>query len=240
MPDVRVYHLARELGIPSRVVLLYLDFIGRSHSSATSRLTDDARDELRSVSVIDIKRDARQQASARRSAPRGAGLWWDEDDWGYRPRRWAGPDTLTTPEAAYAVGVTAHTIRKWVVRGYLSPVGRRGKANLFTAADVLAADRATDVRNRQPRVTGVRGHSSWRPLNDAARGLTGASLSDLIDTREAARTAGVSSSTIRSWVSRGHLRPVRHRGRSPLFLRQHVLQVARRPPHRTPRKPPVF
>jgi len=240
VPHDRVFHVARSLGIPSKVALLYLEFVGSPHSAATSKLTADGRRQLLEVRVVDIKRDARAQASTNRRMPRRAERFWEEDEWGYASPIWVGPDTLTTRQAAEAVRVTPDTIRKWVARGHLSPVGRRGKTNLFDARDVMAADRATDQRNRQPRVNGTRNPTAWRPGVDARRGVTAASLADLVDATEAARSAGVSTSTVRSWVSRGHLRVASNRGRTRLFIRQDVLRAARRNPHKTPRKLPVF
>lgn len=45
--------------------------------------------------------------------------------------------TLTTQEAAALVGVSPHTIERWVDRGYLSPVRLGAKPSLFLERDVV-------------------------------------------------------------------------------------------------------
>lgn len=60
---------------------------------------------------------------------------------------------LTTAEAAQAVGVNAHTVRKWRTRGWLSPDGERRQLSvaghndagwpLHRYRDVLDAERET-------------------------------------------------------------------------------------------------
>lgn len=73
---IRVYVVARDLGVTSRIVLLYLDSVGFSHRSAASALTEEAREALASARVVDIKREARARADHnRQQAPIGRQLW---------------------------------------------------------------------------------------------------------------------------------------------------------------------
>lgn len=45
--------------------------------------------------------------------------------------------TLTVQQAADLVGVSAHTIRRWVDRGYLKPLRPGAKPSLFLERDVI-------------------------------------------------------------------------------------------------------
>lgn len=239
MPVRRVHEVARDMGLPSKVVLLYLRAAGHERATASSRLSTDRQRQLASVRIVDIKRVARDQARVERRSHASA-PWWDIDNDGWLPDRWIGPDTLTTNEAAAAIGVMPSTIRQWVRRGHIRPTGHRGRANTFDTQDVLDAAVAVDAHNRQPGGPGQRKHQPWH----VDRGVVAAGRrghpSDLIDTAEAAATAVVAPSTIRAWVRRGHLSATDRDGRRPLYLRQDVLRAARRAPHRTRRKPPVF
>lgn len=48
---------------------------------------------------------------------------------------------LTTVEAAEVVGVTPACIRQWARRGYIRPIARSGKRNLYREDHVLCAER---------------------------------------------------------------------------------------------------
>ncbi|MFF3412800.1 helix-turn-helix domain-containing protein [Streptomyces sp. NPDC002742] len=52
--------------------------------------------------------------------------------------------TVTSELAAAEAGVTSATIRKWVQRGHLRPVGAQGRRQLYRLEDVFAAERATN------------------------------------------------------------------------------------------------
>lgn len=239
----RVYKVAHDLGLASKIVLLYLDSVGLTHRSASSVLREEAKAVLDTVRIVDIKREARAQAAQNRQrGPMGQQFWYQStDDYGYvlGPLQWVGPEVLTTTEAAAAVGVSPSTLRQWVRRGHLKPAGWQGKQRTFTAEAVLAADRATDSRNKQPGTVGHRHRDRHYLAADGHRGVSSANLTELIDATEAARSAGVAPATIRAWVHRGHLHP-RGQGGKRLFLRQDVLRLARRGPHRTRPKPTVF
>jgi DNA-binding transcriptional MerR regulator len=61
---------------------------------------------------------------------------------------------MTTNEAARSCGVEPVTIRQWVVRGHLTPIGRQrgGRQLVFRQADVAEANRKTkDKAGRSQR-----------------------------------------------------------------------------------------
>lgn len=58
-------------------------------------------------------------------------------------------DTLVTAEeAASCLGMSARTINTWRGRGYLVPVGKRGRANLYRLSDVYRTERERDRKHR--------------------------------------------------------------------------------------------
>lgn len=121
---------------------------------------------------------------------------------------------LSTTEAAIELRVTPAQIRQWAARGYINAVGRSGRQQLYRLGDLDSAKREVRARTRQPP-GGAREDPSV-----GHRGVT---------TEMAARIAKVSPSTIRSWVQRGHLRPVagRHR-RQLVFTISDVIAAANR------------
>ncbi len=123
--------------------------------------------------------------------------------------------------------VTSATIRQWVARGYLKPAGKRGRSSIFHAAAVIALSERTRERGRQP----TQANPDRRQIFaiDQLRGTTSANINDLVTAPDAAFSAGVATSTIRSWVRRGLLKPASRGGRSHLFVRAHVIRLARRP-----------
>jgi DNA-binding transcriptional MerR regulator len=112
---------------------------------------------------------------------------------------------ITTRDVAQMLGVSQAAVRRWVARGYISPARKLGPSNLFSTRDVLAAHDEIQARRRatsQPRREhryGVepRAIDHIRPKHYDA----------VVDVAEAARLIGVSPSTIRSWIHRGHLTP---------------------------------
>ena len=240
MGERRVYEVARELQLASKVILLYLQSLGVPLRSASSKMDPDLAQQVRATRIVDIKREARQQSQRNRDQPRRDEYWELEDDWSDQ-RRWVGPDPVTTAQAARAAEVSAATIRKWVACEHLHPIARDGRSNVFRLADVLRARDGAAARNRQPKSLHTSGDWDFRsPLPDRFRGVTSANLQDLVTTQEGAKSAGVAASTVRSWVHRGRLVPAGRKGRFPLFIRVDVIRLARRGAYRPRRRPPIF
>lgn len=53
----------------------------------------------------------------------------------------------TTNQVAEELGVTPATVNVWVSRGYLTPVGKKGRQNTFRLADVFEAERCNRWRS---------------------------------------------------------------------------------------------
>ena len=235
---MRVYEVAKQLDVPSKVLVLYLASQGSVVRSASTKLDDGSVQVLLTVQAFEIKTAAIKQAiHDRRQAARQAPERWDygDDDWYVEEPVWDGPSVLTTPQAARAVGVSAATVRQWMARGHLTPIGRQGRAHLFTAADVMAVDKRTRARVRQPVQSSSRS-DGWTLAVDERRGVSSANINDHVTAAEAAYSAGVSPATVRSWVHRGLLATVGRRGRADLFVRLDVIRLARRAPYRPKRK----
>ena len=240
MGEQRVYEVARELQLASKVILLYLQSLGAPLRSASSQIDRDLAQQVRTTRIVDIKREARQQSQRNRDQPRRDEYWEFEDDWSDQ-RVWVGPDPVTTAQAARAAGVSPATIRKWVARGHLHPSAREGRTNVFRLGDVLRARDGAAARSRQPKSLHTSGDWGFRfPLPDRLRGVTSANLQDLVTAQEGAKSAGVAASTVRSWVHRGLLVPAGRKGRIPLFIRVDVIRLARREPYRPRRRQPIF
>lgn len=124
---------------------------------------------------------------------------------------------LTAKDLAAELGLAPTTIRQWKARGYLEPVGKSGRELLYRFGDV--ANAADLVGRRTKAVPQVGWHVDQLLEKHADRGLT---------TNEAARLIGVSPSTLRMWVKRGHLKPVGRHGRQLLFVVRDVAAAADR------------
>jgi excisionase family DNA binding protein len=206
---IRVYELARELKAESRAVLATLAEMGHPLPSAASLVQPSVVTRLR------------EQAPALKGlspprAPSTSGHWNDayaddeSDEDSYRH-----PDDLVTAvQAASMCGVKPATIRQWVSRGHLTSDHRSGRRDFYRAGDVLAA---------QARVNH---HKQARPSSRI--NLPAHHRSALITAAEAARLLGVSPSTIRMWVNRGHLAPTVRTSRPYLFTVGAVLLAANR------------
>jgi len=208
-----VHSLAADLGISSRELLEYLNRTGEPAVSASSTVT--ARAELAARVEFGARAPTRAQPARRPAGqpPRpGAAdnYWWDDHD------PWSRcPEQVTAEEAALLCGVKPATIRQWASRGYLTPVGQRGRSLLYDSRQLARARDEVRDRNR----TGP-------PLASTAR-LRSKDLVALVHGDEAARLVGVAPSTIRMWVLRRRLRPLDQPGR-PLFRVEDVLRAARR------------
>ncbi|MGW0640453.1 helix-turn-helix domain-containing protein [Nocardia salmonicida] len=123
---------------------------------------------------------------------------------------------LVTAREAWAVmQVRSATVRKWASRGYLQKAGHRGREALYDRADLERVHWRTHARtNTSP---------AWPELDVPPHYYR-----RLITTTEAARLLGVAPSTVRSWVTRGHLEPCGRRRRSHLFTVGSVLTAGRR------------
>lgn len=93
----------------------------------------ESRDSSRSLSFDpDEVRDA--MAITRRRRRHQSAPEYNEPEL----RRWGFDALVTTQQAAGYLGIPESTIRSWVRRGRLSPVGRRGRAMQFRLVDIYA------------------------------------------------------------------------------------------------------
>ncbi|WP_408639410.1 helix-turn-helix domain-containing protein [Nocardia yamanashiensis] len=125
------------------------------------------------------------------------------------------PQLITAWEACADLDVRPATIRKWVSRGYLQIAGHRGRAALYNRDDLETVRRR--ARNRTNRAP-IRPQLNV-PANYFDRSIT---------TAEAAKLLGVAPSTVRSWVTRGHLVPIRRSRGGHVFTIGSVLTAGRR------------
>ncbi|WP_308199839.1 translation initiation factor IF-2 N-terminal domain-containing protein [Isoptericola croceus] len=201
---IRVHELAKELGLTSSELLGDLRDRGVFWIRSASSLLDPqlAADLRRAAGVPP------DQAVPRPSMPRPTSAPWRDDEDCDDPR-----EQLTAAQGARELRVMPAAVRQWVHRGYLSPVGTRGRAHLFRRVDLeTARDRARANTRRPPVPFPIRPSMTRRPVT----------------TLEAARIAGVTPSAIRTWVLRGHLHPLPQAGRGHRFDPMQVLRVARR------------
>lgn len=144
-----------------------------------------------------------------------------------RPAPPPPPPPITAAQAAELFGVPLATIRKWVQRGYLKPVGKAGRAHLYETWAVRSAQQ--DADEARP---------GWRARDAArerARGDTPLSRPDgtplrwneLVSGPEAARLLKVRPQTIRTWVHRGKLTPAKP-GTRPLYLVYDLMEASDR------------
>jgi len=214
---VRVYELARELGVDSATVLSRLRQLGEFARSAASVVPDPVARRLRAT-MLDPDEPLPAIGIARSSQSQGWStddwqderLWWEEDRW------WSyAPAVILTHEAARACRVSASTIRQWVTRGYLAPTGRQGRELTFAASDVRDSQIARQSRTKSGSAVIPR----WLRARD---------MDALITTKEAASLLGVSASTIRMWVKRGIIAPQSRAQRRNLYQVKDVITAARR------------
>ena len=205
MPKIRVYELAKELAVESKTLLAYLTEQGEFIRSAASVIEPLVVERIRK----DFPMASRAAEEPRRGflPVRQTDQWLDDDQYSW-------PEAMTTVQAAYMCGLRTSTIRQWVRRGYLQPIGRKGRSSLFAVEAVREAQDRVLERTRKPV--------------EPRRGVASKDLDRQVTTAIAARVVGVSPSTVRMWVHRGHLTPVSSSGRSHVFIVQDVLRAARR------------
>lgn len=241
MTRERVFQAAARLRVSSRRLLVYLDSQDMTHSTASNSLSSDAVLLLQRVTTTEVLNESSRHFR-HRPAPHKTFWSWEHDEWGWDDRRWqnwTGPDELTTSDAARAYAVTPATIRQWVRRGHLSPLRREGRTSVYAAREVHEAATATGWRNLQPGGPLRRDRCDVRP---AGRFLTADAMRRVVTAEEAGSLLSLSASTIRSWRHRGLLTPIRHKGRTPLYLMADVVSTARRAPHHPSRlkaRPPL-
>lgn len=218
MALVRVYELAKELGVESRTILWHLTALDAPAISASSQVHPTAVRAVRERVAAGIAPSASSGHIVERLSRGPSPRFWDDDE---RPDP---SELLGAGRAAREAGVVPATVRQWVARGHLqrADTTTSGRA-LYRRGDVTAAARTASERTRRaPAPQRVDPRLMCRPVTAA----------------EAASIVGVSPSTIRMWVHRGHLHPV-DPSRPMRFDPMVVLKVARRraAPRRGPRRP---
>ena len=219
---MRVYELARSLGLPPRDVVDRLRADGEWVESHLSTVADPVADRYlpdrpapvhrQPVHPTPIERPAScPGASPPRAEPRPTRGTRFKRPPGPRPFTMRHPaedeydnpldglryqPEITTRDVADLLGVTRATVRRWVARGYISPVGKSGPSNLFNTRAVLAAH--DDIQARRKATGQARPIDRIRPKHYEA----------VVTVGDAARLIGVSPSTIRSWIHRDYLIPL--------------------------------
>ncbi|GGB19452.1 hypothetical protein GCM10011492_06600 [Flexivirga endophytica] len=121
---------------------------------------------------------------------------------------------VATTEAAKRSGIPAATLRQWVKRGILIPAHTTARGHWFDM------DRVFDAKHRISH-----NNAKYWPMRQVDIGSR--DLDALITGPEAARLYGLSPSTVRMWVKRGHVTPAKP-GPRPLFRVQDILRAAHR------------
>jgi transposase len=138
---------------------------------------------------------------------------------------------LTTRDVADLYDVTLATVRQWVARGHIAPTGKLGPSNVFDAHQVREAVEAILERSWVGRLKGEPAVGPIPPRYWDA----------IVTPTEAARLIGVSPSSIRSWLNRGHITRLQSSTSRAVELRLgDVVAAAARKRGRTPRKQPLI
>jgi hypothetical protein len=127
----------------------------------------------------------------------------DESDDPVRDLRYAVE--ITTRDVADLLDVTQATVRRWVARGYVSPVGKFGPSNVFRTDEILVAYDKIAARRK---ATGQRSSYGYLVEPRPADRIRPEHYDAIVSIGEAARLIAVSPATIRSWIHRGHLIPL--------------------------------
>ncbi|SQI33800.1 translation initiation factor 2 infb [Rhodococcus coprophilus] len=192
---MRVHELAKELGIPSRDLLAQLRHQGEFVKSASSTLRGEVVQRMRMAPPsgrppypLPIQPPPRPRPPAPNK----------------RTPAVAQSQLITAVEAGQILGIRPDRIRQWASRGYIQGKGKRGRATLYDRDDLMRAQSETRSRTKDPEVF-------------PKLGISDAYYNRLITTNEVAVLFGVAPSTVRSWIRRGHLTPVRRGNRGWLF-----------------------
>lgn len=221
---LRFYELADSFGQSTEVIrrALKLGFVSAAHP-VTPKDADRIRQKWATVPEAEVLAIAAAYQDER---------YDDEMAFEYEHRKEDAPDRLTAKDIEYRFDVQLSTIRKWVQRGYLAPVGAVGRAHIYRRSDVERAQQETAGRSKSYKFEGVRGAqpavaspsiSDISSRRDQSRVLA----DQMLDSTEAAKLVGVATSTIRVWVNRGHLHPAGRVGRKHLYRALDVLGAAR-------------
>lgn len=227
--SMRVHELAAELHIEARTLIDLLRSDGEWVASHLSSVPDPvaqriiadppppsraARPQVRSTPGPALRSDSfapfpREVSAPKRRRPGPARIMLkarqsDGDFRVGRPRP-RGAERMTTRDAAFACGVSMSTIRQWVHRGYLVPVGKEGPAHVFDAYDVQVASDSVKDRTRRPGRKVEPGRWSLYAFDGLS--IPAKHHNVLVDIDQAAGLVSVAPSTIRSWIRRGHLTP---------------------------------
>lgn len=229
-PTVRAYELARDLDITSREILAFLRSHGHRVRSAATSLTNEQVSLARSLHPSQIKRQEVPQEW--REHDESFEDWDEFEDWDGHTELIPPRQVIFTREAAHLVGVGPATIRQWVRRGHLEPMGRLGNTHSFRVADVHAA-----AAERLPRTRSL--HTNGGPLEVRRLTRGTADVDALVPARVAAEVAGVARSTVRSWIRRGHVQVHGRRDRESLVRLGDVLARARASGYKPRRKNPM-
>lgn len=111
---------------------------------------------------------------------------------------------VTAVEAGQIMGIRPDRIRQWASRGYVQGRGKCGRATLYDRDDLVRVYSETRSRTIDSEV--------YPKLY-----IPHEYYNQLITTNEVAALFGVAPSTVRSWIRRGHLTPLRRGNRGWLF-----------------------
>lgn len=213
--------LARDLGVDSRTVLGVLKDLGVYASSASSLLDEQT------VRVVQAKIGGHPVEQVRPEHPSRSAHATAKPENPFRgpvratnpPRRTVtrvDPDEqFTAEELGKLLRIRPATVRKWASRGYLAAVDQWGRSRLYRYGDAVQVRDEARTRRRRASKSPPIPLLQWQKVRP-------------VTASEAARLAGVSPSTIRTWVRRGHLTPLHADVRPMTFGARSVVGLADR------------
>lgn len=122
---------------------------------------------------------------------------------------------LSTRDVAKLCSVNTGSVRQWVRRGHLDPIGKNGASHIFETIAVLDAlatirarrkqrAQATDPNIRRIAPPGLPNAGQQVSANEVIR-MARVHGNLPLNTAAAAAVLGVKPGTLRSWVKRGHI-----------------------------------